>query len=67
MYHYDIINRKDDETVKKMYKKQTEVTTKGDWFELVKKGFAYIGKEIYEEKIKSKTKQEYKKEINDKV
>ena len=43
MYHHDILNRKDDETVKKMYKKQTEVTTKGDWFQLIKKDFAYIG------------------------
>ena len=67
MYHHDILNRKDDETVKKMYKKQTEVTTKGDWFELIKKDFAYIGEDIDEERIKSKTKQEYKKEIHEKV
>ena len=67
MYHHNILIRDDDETVKKMYMKQKEIRTKGDWFELLKKDFEYIGVEMDEERIKNLTKQEYKQEINTKV
>ena len=64
MYHHHIITREDTETIKKIYNKQKEDPIKGDWVELVKKDFLFLGIEMNESDIKSSSKEEYKKKIN---
>ena len=64
LYHYHIITRDDKETLKKIYNKQKEDSIKGDWYELIKKDFLFLGIEINENDIKSTNKEAYKKKIN---
>ena len=45
------------------YTKQREDPLKGDWFELLKKYFKFIGLEINEKEIAKTPKIEYKKQI----
>ena len=63
MYHHHILSRKDDETVKKIYTKQKEEYTKGDWYQLLVDDFKFVGIEINEEEILSFSKEAYKKEV----
>ena len=67
MYHHHILTRDENETINKMYNKQKEETTKGDWYELLMKDFDFIGTEMDEEIIKSTSKQEYKNKIKQQV
>ena len=67
MYHHHLITREDNETIKKVYNKQKEDNTKGDWFDLLMKDFNFIGVEMDENHIKQKTKEEYKKEIKEQI
>ena len=39
MYHHHIISRDDNEIIKKVYNKQKDHFTKGDWFQTVKSDF----------------------------
>ena len=43
MYHHHILSREDDELVKKVYDKQKEDTTRGDWIETLREDFEIIG------------------------
>ena len=63
LYHHHIITREDTETIKKIYYKQKEAQIKGDWLELVKKDFLFLGIEMNESEIKLTNKLEYKKKI----
>ena len=45
-------------TVKKIYIKQTEDSTPGDWYLLLKKYFEFIGVDMNEEEIKNTPKDE---------
>ena len=63
LYHHHILTREDTETIKKIYYKQKEAQIKGDWLELVKKDFLFLGIEMNESEIKLTNKLEYKKKI----
>ena len=63
MYHHHILSRGEEETIHKIYTKQREDPLKGDWFELLKKDFKFIGLEINEKEIAKTPKIEYKKQI----
>ena len=63
MYHHHILSRDENETIKKVYNKQKENFTKGDWYQLLKKDFEFIGIEINEDDIRLTPKNAYKKKI----
>jgi hypothetical protein len=42
MYHHHILSRGEEETIQKIYRKQSEDPLKGDWFELLKQDFKFI-------------------------
>ena len=67
MYHYNLLQTEKTETTRKIYEKQKEQTTKGDWFELLEKDFKFIKEDMDENKIKSMDKKSYKKYIKEKV
>ena len=62
MYHHHLLTTEDNETIKKIYEKQKSEPTKGDWYELLKNDFRFIGKNINEDNIKAQSKLEFKKE-----
>ena len=64
MYHHHILSRGEEETIKKIYIKQREDPLKGDWFELLKRDFKFIGLEMDEKDIAMTPKNEYKIKIN---
>ena len=63
MYHHHIVRRGEEETIQRIYYKQKEDPLKGDWYELLKKDFEFIGEEIDEKNIASIPKSEYKARI----
>ena len=63
MYHHYILTLDENETVKKIYSKQKEKVSKGDWFDLLLKDLKFVGIELDEKEIKEMSKQEYKKKI----
>lgn len=63
MYHHHILRRGEEETIQRIYFKQKEDTLKGDWYELLKKDFEFIGEKIDEKMIASIPKSEYKARI----
>jgi hypothetical protein len=67
MFHHHILSREDNELVKKVYNKQKEHTTKGDWIETLREDFEFIGVIMDENLIKCTPKYQYKKFINTKV
>ena len=54
-YLYNIINRPDEELIKRVYEVQKQKTTKGDWYELIKEDFELI-EEIFKDYIKKNVK-----------
>ena len=52
MYHYHIVNLGDEETVKKICEKQKNACLKGDWVQLIKEDFAFIGVDMDKNNIK---------------
>ena len=63
MYHHHILTREDGETIKRVYLKQKEKSTKGDWVELLKHDFEFIGQEQIDEEIVKMSKSEYKEKV----
>ena len=63
MFHHEILSREDNETIKKIYLKQKEERTKGDWISLLEEDFKFIGIELKEEEICSLPKSDYKEKI----
>ena len=63
MFHHEILSREDNETIKKIYTKQKEDKTRGDWVTLLEADFQFIGIDLKEEEICSITKSEYKEKI----
>ena len=49
MYHHHILSRSENETIGKIYEKQKEESIKGDWYELLKEDFKFIGCVLNEE------------------
>ena len=64
MYHHHIVTRNPDELIYKIYQKQKEDTLEGDWFDLLKKDFLFIGIEMNEEEIKITHREVYRKKIS---
>ena len=65
MYHHHILTREDNETIKKIYIKQTNNNIKGDWFQLLVKDFEFIKTEMNEKEISDMSKDMYKKVVKD--
>ena len=63
LYHHNILNREENETIKKIYRKQKESSVKGDWYNLLMKDFQFIGIDMDEDGISRTSKEEYKKKI----
>ena len=63
MYHYHILTRDKEETIRKIYTKQKEDPIKGDWFKLLQEDFKFIDIDMDEEKISETYKSTYKKKI----
>ena len=61
MYHQEILKRDANETINKIYHKQKDSPVKGDWLNLLKEDFNFIGIEINEEEIIATPKATYKK------
>ena len=59
MFHYHILSRKDDETIKKIYNKQKTEFVKGDWYQLLLEDFSFIGESLDEGKILSMSQNTY--------
>ena len=55
-YFHNIIKRKDDELVKKVFEAQKIKTTKGDWIENIKNDFELIEETYDENKFKKMSK-----------
>jgi hypothetical protein len=67
MYLHNILTREDGELVKRIYKAQKENTSKGDFFELVRKDLDMIGEVFDEEAIILKNKTTFKAHIKIKI
>ena len=63
LYHYHILTRDKEETIRKIYTKQKEDPIKGDWFKLLQEDFKFIDIDMDEEKISETNKNTYKKKI----
>ena len=63
MFHHHILNLDHDETVRKVYEKQKENCFKGDWIELVRNDFAFMGIDMDENSIKNTPKEIYRSKI----
>ena len=51
MFHHHILTLDKNETVRKIFNKQKQSTSKGDWYELLLKDFKFIQKDLNEEEI----------------
>ena len=67
IFHHHILTINEDETIKKVYLKQKEEKTKGDWYEMLQKDFEFIGEEVNDEGIKNTDKLASKKMVKEKA
>jgi hypothetical protein len=67
VYHHHILTRNENETIKKIYNKQKEAFSKGDWYETLLKDFEFIGEVKNDEIIMKIDKLDYKKIVKRKV
>jgi hypothetical protein len=67
MFHYHILTLNENETVKKIYLKQKESNTKGDWYRTLQDDYDFIEEENNDEEIVKMSKEEYKKKIYAKI
>ena len=63
MYHHHLLTTDESETIVKIYLKQKSSPTKGDWYELLQQDFQFVGLNINDDKIRSMSRQNYKKKI----
>ena len=63
MYHHHIINLGEEETVGKIYEKQKRGSFKGDWINLIRSDFEFMGIDINEEDIRKTSKDTYRRKI----
>ena len=63
MYHYHILSLDREETVRKLYEKQKRQPLKGDWIQLLKSDFEFMGIQLDEQAIIITPKQVYRKKI----
>ena len=64
MFHHHIISRDEKETINKVYLKQIDDHSKGDWYKMILKDFELISED---EKVRNTNKEEYRKIIKEKV
>ena len=67
LYFQTIVQRSEEELIKRIYNAQKENPNKGDWIHYLKEDFKYIKEDINETEAKEKTKYDYKKLIKKKV
>ena len=67
MFLQNILKRRDEELVKRVYEAQKDKPTTGDFIELVKKDLEMIGQDFDEEFILSKTTSQFKSHIKKKT
>ena len=67
LYFQTIVTRNDDELVKKIFDAQMADPVKGDWVNMLKEDFQYLGEEINENEAKTTARYEFKKNIKSKV
>ena len=67
MYHYHILTREDNETIKKVYLNQKEGSLKGDWVQTLTKDFEFLKESQNDEDIIKMGKSEYSRQIKCKV
>ena len=63
IYHHNIVTRPDGEIIKKIYYKQKTNSCRGDWYELLKKDFIFIGETLDDEFVSSFAHEVHKKYI----
>ena len=63
MYLHNILKRPEDDLIRKLYKTQQINPNKGDFVQLVKEDFNYIGMHLDEEEISTQCKNTYKRNI----
>ena len=66
-YLHEILNREENELVRRVFSAQVENPSKGDFIQLVEEDFKMIGEEIDFESICQMTKIQFKKHIKEKV
>ena len=66
-YLHEILNREENELVRRVFSAQVENPSKGDFIQLVEEDFNMIGEEINFESICQMTKIQYEKHIKKKV
>ena len=67
IYHHHVLTREDNELISRIYEKQKENPTKGDWILTLRRDFEFLGQAIDEDQIKCTPKHEYKKFIKKQV
>ena len=67
MYHHHLINRDDNEIIKKVFMKQQKSPNKGDCVLQIITDFEFIDEQINEDFIRNTSKEEYSKYIKLKV
>ena len=66
-YLWQVLSRKSDELINKVYKAQGVKTTKGDWFEMIKKEKEKYEIDISDEEISKMSRFRFKSLVNKKV
>ena len=56
MYFQTIVKRSDQELIKRVYNAQRDDPVKGEWVNILKEDFKYIGEEVNEEDAKTTSK-----------
>ena len=67
MYLHNILKHPKDHLIRKIYKTQNINPNKGDFVQLVKEDFNYIGMNLDEEEISTQCKNTYKRNIKTKL
>ena len=65
IFHYHILTLNENETVKKIYLKQKESNTKGDWYRTLQDDYDFIEEQNNDEEILKISKEDYKKKNKD--
>ena len=64
MFHHHLLSLDENETLRKIYEKQKNNPTKGDWFCMLQEDFTFIGEAMNEDMILSMSKSDYKTKVN---
>ena len=59
MHHHHIVTRQDNEIIQKVYYKQKQFPSKGDWVNIILKKIEFIGEQINEEEMRNTPREAY--------